>query len=168
VLLTSSRAAEPAHRYQLSPVPAGKDPFYRKHVRVGGFSILASEKVADQALKGAAFIIEGLLKGRGDLLKAIADNGVHLAASPVVELDAVRPKKGGKRVPIFFYSRSKGSRNLYWIDFEGKRRNRQTLRVGDHADSQTFVGHPWLVTDAKDRPPCLYYPGPDRGIVILR
>ena len=369
VLLSSIGAAEQAHRYQLSPVPAGKDPFYRKHVSVGGFSILASGKVADQALKEAAFIIEGLLKGREDLLKAIADNGVHLAimaadefttdipehsllkpklfwdrrarglgptkkrpvvscgeenlllykgdpywqenilihefahaihhmglmtvdptfdsrlesiykeatarglwkgkyagrnraeywaegvqswfdnnrqndhdhnhvntreeleaydpklaalvasvfrnpqwryrkpserkwgghlaghdpdkaptftwpkrlvkwwehdpgarlaASPVVGLDAVRSKKGGKRVPIFFYNRGKGPRNLYWIDFEGKRRNKQTLRVGDNADSETFVGHPWLVTDAEDRPLGLYYPAPGKGIVILR
>jgi hypothetical protein len=368
-LLSCCMAAEQACRYELSPVPKGKDSFYRKHVSAGGLPILASENVADAALKEAAFIIEGLLKGREDILKAIADSGVHLAimahneyttdipehsrmkprlfwdrrarglgptkARPVVscgeenlllykgdpywqenilvhefahaihhmglvtvdpafdgrlkaiyqqamakglwkgkyagrnraeywaegvqswfddnrendhdhnhvntreeleaydpklaalvasvfrnpqwryvkpserewgghlaghdptraprfvwperlkrwwehdksahlapstvtKLDAVRSAKGGKRVPIFFFNRSKALRHLYWIDFEGKRRNRQTLRHGDHADSQTFVGHPWLVTDAADRPLGLYYPHPDKGLVILR
>ncbi|NQT88212.1 hypothetical protein HQ560_15700, partial [bacterium] len=108
VLLSCCMAAEQAQRYRLSPVPAGKDPFYRKHVSVGGFPILASGKVADPALKEAAFIIEGLLKGREDLLKAIADNGVHLAIMAPDEFTTDIPEHSLLKPKLFWDRRARG------------------------------------------------------------
>lgn len=54
---------------------------------------------------------------------------------------------------------------VYWLDFDGKRKLYETLRPGRRYESQTFVTHPWLVTDAKDRPWAIYLPDAQPRIV---
>lgn len=68
--------AEEAGR-SVGPVPARLrkawrlDRFYQKHVDLHGFPILGSAKVSDPALLEAAWIIEQMLAGRPDVLRAL-------------------------------------------------------------------------------------------------
>lgn len=47
---------------------------------------------------------------------------------------------------------------LFWVNFAGKREAYPTLAPGERYDSNTFIGHPWLVTDAKDNAWAIYLP----------
>ena len=70
-------AAEEAARH-VGPVPAKLrrtwklDRFYGKHVELDGFPILGSERVSDHALLEAGWIIDHMLEGRPDVLRALA------------------------------------------------------------------------------------------------
>jgi uncharacterized protein YcfL len=44
---------------------------------------------------------------------------------------------------------------VYWIDFQGKRQHYFDLEPNESRDQQTFVTHPWIVTEAGDNQPCI-------------
>jgi hypothetical protein len=54
-------------------------------------------------------------------------------------------------------NRSKQTVKIYWIDYKGKRKLHATLQPGETFDSDTFVTHPWLVTDTKDNAWAIYF-----------
>jgi hypothetical protein len=58
---------------------------------------------------------------------------------------------------------------VYWIDFTGKRQHYFDLEPDEIRDQQTFVTHPWLVTEAGDNQPCIniFFPNEKPGIVII-
>lgn len=53
-------------------------PHYEQWVDVGGFPVLASRRVAPTALLEAAYLVRGMLKGRPDLLAALAAGPTRL------------------------------------------------------------------------------------------
>jgi len=53
------------------------DPFYKKYVRVRGLPVLASEKVSDEALLEANYLIRQMFAYRHDILKAIIEADVR-------------------------------------------------------------------------------------------
>lgn len=71
----STVAAEPMP--VASPVPAevraqfDLSPFYRKHLDAGGFAILSSDKVSDDALREARYIVDSMLAGRDDIRRSM-------------------------------------------------------------------------------------------------
>ena len=50
------------------------DPFYQQWIDVGGFPVIASEKVSPYAVKEAAYLIHKILGHRPDLLQVFAQN----------------------------------------------------------------------------------------------
>ena len=59
---------------------------------------------------------------------------------------------------ITFDNRSGEAVNIYWIDFGGKRQKYNTLEPGGSYTQQTYLTHPWLVTDARGKPWNVYLP----------
>ncbi|MEZ5302708.1 MAG: hypothetical protein R3F11_19035 [Verrucomicrobiales bacterium] len=55
----------------------GLKPFYKKHLMAGEMPIVASDKVADAALREAAYLIRQMLEGRDDVLAQLAKNNVR-------------------------------------------------------------------------------------------
>jgi hypothetical protein len=55
------------------PASLNLDPFYSKHVNVGGYPIVSSDKVSDYALLEAAYLIKSMLAHRPDVLAALAE-----------------------------------------------------------------------------------------------
>lgn len=57
----------------------------------------------------------------------------------------------------------------YWIDFRGIRQHYFDLEPNEVRDQQTFVSHPWLVTEAGDNQPCIkiFLPNQKPSIVII-
>lgn len=53
------------------------DAFYKKYVRARGFPILSSQKVSDEALIEANYLIRNMFAYRHDVLKALIDSGVR-------------------------------------------------------------------------------------------
>lgn len=54
------------------------DPYYKKLLNADGLLFLSSEKVPDEALQEAAYLIDQVLKGRDDLRVAIAKAEIRL------------------------------------------------------------------------------------------
>jgi von Hippel-Lindau disease tumor supressor len=46
----------------------------------------------------------------------------------------------------------------YWLDYSGKRKFYATIAPGDKVVQQTYVTHPWVVTDTSNNCLGLYYP----------
>jgi len=73
------------------------------------------------------------------------------------------------RIPtsIVFVNKSKDVRKVYWLDFHGDRHRFMELKPGEKGDQQTYLGHPWLVTDADDNALGVYYPDGQKRVVVL-
>jgi hypothetical protein len=95
------------------------------------------------------------------------EKGPYLEPQPP-KLDGVKSVSAkGDIIDIFLLNRSNAVRNVYWINYEGERQNKQMLRHGDHFSTGTYLTHPWLVTDENDKPLGLYYPATDRTFGVL-
>lgn len=84
------------------------DPFYKKHVNVAGFSIVASEKVPDAALLEAAWIIRHELEGREDILRAISANKARLAIMAHDEFTTQIPEHSTMKPAKYWDKRARG------------------------------------------------------------
>jgi hypothetical protein len=69
--------------------------------------------------------------------------------------------------PILLINKSRQTVKLFWIDYKGKRKLQATLEPGERYDSDTFVTHPWLVTDAKENAWAIYLPDPQARTVEI-
>jgi len=99
---------------QVGPVPDSLrsardlDPFYVKHVAVSGFPILGSRRVSDHAMLEAAWIIERMLEGREDLLKAMTGDRVHLVVMAHDEYTTDVPEQRRMTPRVFWDRRARG------------------------------------------------------------
>jgi hypothetical protein len=60
---------------------------------------------------------------------------------------------------ISFVNTSKQTIKVYWLDYEGKRQLKETVKEGDSYESKkTFSTHPWLITDKDDNAWEVYFP----------
>lgn len=97
-----------------SPIPQATreafklDPFYQKSVLIGPFPIVASGKVRDAALLEAALIVESMLKGRQDILAAMAENKVRLAVMATGEYTCDLPEHSDLSPSDFWNWRARG------------------------------------------------------------
>ena len=73
-------ADEPNVSFAVTQPPAELkvDPFYKKFTSVGGYPIVASEKVNDYALKEAAYLIGMMMAERPDVLKTMIASGSRM------------------------------------------------------------------------------------------
>jgi alpha-glucosidase len=67
--------------------------FYKKHLDYKGFSILASDKVSDEALLEARYLIDQLLHDREDILKALIDRGGRFMVMAPTEMTTDVPEQ---------------------------------------------------------------------------
>jgi len=80
---------------------------------------------------------------------------------------AVRSLNSDTPALITFANRSNQSVKIFWIDFGGNRQLYKTLESGGSFTQQTFLTHPWLVTDAQAQPWNVYMPeGRPRTVVL--
>ena len=57
---------------------------------------------------------------------------------------------------------------VYWLDYEGQRQHYFDLEPGEVYNQQTFVTHPWIVTEAEEKS-CIdmFFPSYKPGIAII-
>jgi hypothetical protein len=56
---------------------------------------------------------------------------------------------------------------IYWVDFEGQRQLYSTLEPGEAVDQETYLTHPWLVTDAQQAVLGIYHPAAEARVVVI-
>lgn len=86
----------------------GLSAHYRKHLDADGIPILASQKVADAALREAAHLIGRLLQHRPDIRDAIARSGVRLAIMAPDEMTTSVPEHSDLKPARYWDRRARG------------------------------------------------------------
>lgn len=84
------------------------DPFYEKHLSIGGFPIVTSEKVSDFALLEAAYLIDRMIGHRPEILEAITQAGVRLAIMAPDEFTTAIPEHSDHEPPAYWDKRARG------------------------------------------------------------
>jgi hypothetical protein len=101
------------------------------------------------------------------------------AQSPVPNVEASPPNMHAAEVakiasgpdlfptPIVFQNNNAGLRKVYWLDKNGERKPYCELKPGEKCEIGTYLGHPWVVTDADGNALALYCPDGQKRTVTL-
>jgi hypothetical protein len=81
---------------------------YQKCIVAGGFAVLGTGRVSDHALREAAYVIDRVLDGRGDLRRALVRNKVRLAVMAADELTTDVPEHSDLRPAQYWNRRARG------------------------------------------------------------
>jgi hypothetical protein len=73
---------------------------------------------------------------------------------------------GDLSVSVQFRNNTGNFVNMYWLDYQGQRRFFNRLQPGSGMAYQTFVTHPWVVTDSDDQCLLLYLPTTNANQII--
>jgi len=104
----------PAQADAVEPVPDAVrgafelSPFYQKYVDVEGFPVVGSAKVSDAALCEAVWIVRHMLGRRGDILRALAGQNVHLVVMAWNEYTTDVPEHSHLEPKVFWDRRARG------------------------------------------------------------
>ena len=109
-LLALMRSATSLSAYEVTPPPARLrlDPFYEKHVDVGGYPIVSSGRVNDFALLEAAFLVDAMLAERPGVRAAMAENGSRLIVMAHDEMTTDVPEHSALRPRDWWDARARG------------------------------------------------------------
>lgn len=83
-------------------------PFYKKHLDVGGFSIISSGKVPAAALYETAWIINRMVGHRPDILQALAANKARFAIMAHDEFTTTIPEHSDMKPAPYWDKRARG------------------------------------------------------------
>lgn len=86
----------------------GLSPFYKKFVSANGIPIVGSERVSDYALLEAAYIVNNMLAGRNDLVRAIIHNKIRVVVMASTELTTDIPEHSDLKPKDFWDRRARG------------------------------------------------------------
>ena len=101
---------------------------------------------------------------------------ILLAWAPSAYADKKHPaeEKGTKSISgdvettIKFVNKSKQTIKVYWLDYEGERVARETVKDGGSYEvAKTYLTHPWLITDEKDNARYVYFPDAQARTVTI-
>ena len=59
---------------------------------------------------------------------------------------------------IKFVNKSGKTVKVYWLDYDGDRKLYETLKDGESYEQQTYLTHPWVITDENDDAWYVYFP----------
>jgi hypothetical protein len=68
---------------------------------------------------------------------------------------------------ISFTNKSEKTKRVYWLNHAGKRVLYATLKRDQFKSIQTYISHPWVVTNISDECEVIYMPTPDKQEVII-
>jgi hypothetical protein len=77
----------------------------------------------------------------------------------------LRSQVSDEATKITFINRSGGMRGILWIDFNGRPKDYANLHDGEEAVFDTFVTHPWMITDGPGN--CLQIAMPHPGARVV-
>lgn len=82
--------------------------FYQQWIDVGGFPVVASEKVNPHALQEAAWLIQQVIGHRPDLLQALAENNVRFSIMAYDEMTTQIPEHSDLKPDFYWDRRARG------------------------------------------------------------
>ena len=96
-------------------------------------------------LLSLSFIVACPLSGRAEKKHLAEEKGIKSVNSDV-EAKIKFDNKSGKTVKV------------YWLNFDGNRELYQTLKDGESHEQETYLTHPWVITDENDNAWYVYFP----------
>jgi hypothetical protein len=79
----------------------------------------------------------------------------------------LKSENGDVKTRITFVNRSKQPVKAYWLDYSGERVFYKELKPSESYSLDTFVTHPWLITDLHDNAWDVYMPTVQPRTVII-
>ncbi len=76
-------------------------------------------------------------------------------------------REGARSVSLRVDNRTDDTIRIYWIDFEGARKDYGQADPGRNWEQSTFAGHLWLVTDPEGAPLAFFAAGDKPGRVVI-
>lgn len=96
-------------------------------------------------------------------------NTVFTAQHHQAEIDGAAYSVSGKfRTNILFLNRSGEIRKIFWLDYEGNRKLFKELLAGQEHGLNTYLTHPWLITDKNDTALEIYFPDTKARVIELK
>lgn len=149
--------------------------FYQQWIDVGGFPVVASEKVNPHALCEAAWLIQKLIGHRPDLLKALAENKVRFSIMAYDEMTTKIPEHSDLK-PDFYWDRrarglgatshrpsvSCGEENL--LNYPGDPYRTENILVHEFAHALHQMGLSTVDPDFDKRLKALYVKAMEKGL----
>jgi TIR domain/VHL beta domain len=103
-----------------------------------------------------AVLLAFVFSGRPSVTGALGGNPV--APIKCKEEGTLRSLEANVQTSIVFTNKENQPIRVYWLDYDGKRILYGTLETGQVLTQDTYVTHPWLITDAKDNCKAIYMP----------
>jgi hypothetical protein len=79
-----------------------------------------------------------------------------------------RSINGRHTTEVVFVNKRAQTITIWWLDYKGKRVQYNTLASGDHYTQQTYVTHPWVVTDTQGQCLGLFFPDAQRRTIDVQ
>ncbi|MGK5441793.1 hypothetical protein ACSNN7_08215 [Micromonospora sp. URMC 105] len=92
----------------------------------------------------------------------------ELTPLPASQEHSLRSSGGGAETFVDFVNDRDGHVVVYWLDHHGQRRRYAVLEAGRSYRQQTYVGHPWVVTDGGGRALACFLPAPETRKAVAR
>lgn len=99
--------------------------------------------------------------------------GTNLESLPVLPLAPVasgtaRSPSSPRAVKLRIDNRTGDSIRIFWIDYEGRRKEYGQADPGRSFHQETFTGHLWIATDPGGRPLSLFAAGKRDGLAVVK
>jgi von Hippel-Lindau disease tumor supressor len=90
---------------------------------------------------------------------AVTTSGVALAQRiHAAENVGIRSVNGDISTSVRFVNHRQIMLKIYWLNYEGKRVFYRSLKPGEQYVQQTYLTHPWLITNVNDNALYLFFP----------
>lgn len=87
---------------------------------------------------------------------------------PAMEKEVKSARSSFNSMKLMVKNRSKIEIKTYWIDWDGKRQQRRSIKPGEEiAIAKTYEGHPWLLTDTEGKGLGMYIPTGKKEVQII-
>jgi hypothetical protein len=100
--------------------------------------------------------------------ETIADSELEpVAARPCGSESSLKSLEGNTRTLLRFKNHTSREVTYYWIDYEGKRGQKRTLKPGEVYTLWTYLTHPFVVVDERGACKAVYMPQRKYGLVVI-
>lgn len=90
-----------------------------------------------------------------------------VAGRPCGSEKNLKSLKSDTRTFLRFRNATSTDVTYYWINFEGNREMKRTLKPGEGYSLWTYLTHPFIVVDSKDACATVYMPQKEHGLVVI-
>jgi hypothetical protein len=91
----------------------------------------------------------------------------HAQKKHPAEEKGIKSFDSGVETTIRFQNHGPQTVKLYWLDTDGKRVHKATLKPNDLSEQKTYLTHPWLVTDEQGNALAIYFPDAQARSITL-
>ncbi|QLQ38939.1 hypothetical protein [Micromonospora robiginosa] len=92
----------------------------------------------------------------------------ELTPLPASRESTLRSRSGGPETFVDFVNARSAPVVVHWLDYGGQRQRYAVLQPGQAYRQQTFLGHPWVVTDERDQALVCFEPAPQTLRAVIR